>query len=158
LPEECDALFLEEEIGYEIDNLTPNQVLIDIASKFTRAGGQVVLVSDMYLDGDSIEKIVNGVICKRIWKKIYSSSDLIVSKRSGKIFKKVEKDLDVESTGFVHLGDSFTGDVMKPRQAGWSAIHFPVSEYELVDRRANLDEFIVMMANKGFDVSGWAKI
>ena len=158
LPEEARGLFLKEELEYEVDNLSPNPVLVSLAKEFARQGGRVVLVSDMYLDGNSIEYVVDHVLGERFHEKLFSSSDLVVSKRSGKIFKRVESDLGESPDKFIHFGDSLIGDVRRAREAGWAAQYFPVSAKEMERREKNLDDFVKAMSAKGFDVSPWAKI
>jgi len=158
LGREANDIFLEVEIDYEVDNLVENPVLSRIAERFKRNGGRVVLVSDMYLDAESISRIVGKVVSASVYDRIFSSADEVVSKRSGKIFPVVEHYFGAEGNDFMHIGDSWIGDVQQPRKAGWKAMFFPVSEKELLERRKNLSDFVSRMHEQGIEVDSWAKL
>ena len=83
---------------------------------------------------------------------------MVLSKRSGLIFREVEALLDSASTDFLHIGDALLGDVVKPREAGWESLHFPVSVNEARTRAEDLEIFVEEMKNVGLDVSDWAKV
>ncbi len=149
---------LDQEIAYEIDNLTPNTVLIDLAEEFRASGGTVILLSDMYLGAKIIGDILSGLGCDDFYDHLVSSADRIISKRSGRLFKEMEKELGVKSRQCLHMGDSFEGDVSQPLNAGWLAVHFPVSSAELRARQAALDVHLAAMAAQSIDMRKLAKI
>ncbi len=158
LPEEMDAQLLELEVEYEAANLAANPLLQRIAKKFRDEGGRVILVSDMYLGAEIIERIVSKVVSQPAYDHLYSSADHVISKRSGKIFPMVEEELGVEGSSILHMGDSWLGDVRKPRSAGWKAFYFPISESEKRRRLRALEEFIHSMDVKGIETRPWAKV
>lgn len=158
LPQQLKNDFLDREITYEIDNLTCNTILKNIAERFQRQGGQVILISDMYLGRDVLEPILDKLIPDLKFDRIYSSADTLVNKRSKTVFKHIETGLDKDSAYFFHIGDNWLSDVVCPRESGWQALHFPVSEDELFARNNDLKSFCDLMEQKGLDVSHWAKI
>jgi FMN phosphatase YigB (HAD superfamily) len=160
LKRDTEEVFLAAELDYETANLTVNPILAAVASAFRARGGKVVLVSDMYLGAKEINLILtrlsNGV--NNWYDKIYSSADHILSKRSGKIFPFIEKDLGHPAKEFLHIGDAWEGDVVRPRDAGWSAIHFPVSTAETAERERALRTFVDDLKKRGHDLTQWAKL
>ena len=155
---ECRQIMYKEEVLYESKNLFRNILLDRVAEKFREKGGRVVFISDMYLPADAISEIAYNVAGKKMYDRLYSSADEVVSKRCGKIFKKIERDMGVEGKRFLHIGDSLRGDVVCPREAGWNSMLFPVSRLEMMERARRLKEFIEEMENRGMEARGWAKI
>jgi FMN phosphatase YigB (HAD superfamily) len=149
--------FLIAELDYETANLVVNPILAAIATAFRARGGKVILISDMYLGAKEIDTILtrlsNGVT--GWYDKIYSSADHIVSKRSGKVFPLIEKDLGIPAKEFLHIGDAWEGDVVRAREAGWSALHFPISEREIAE---NALRVFIDTSNRGHDLTQWAKL
>ncbi len=160
LPPAVDQVFLQAEIDYEAANLTPNQVLIDVAKEFRAQGGVVVLVSDMYLGEAPISLILRRLdIDARVeFDGVFSSCDHIVSKRASKLFTKISSQLRCDPEACLHVGDSVEGDVFQCRAAGWRAVYFPVAREEAIRRTKSLDRFKSEMAEIGLDVSQWAKL
>ena len=160
LPPEADAIFRQCEIEYEASVLHFNKALFKLIPIVRSRGGQIILVSDMYLSSDLIGSIIQKIepAALDMFDAIFSSGDLLVSKRSGRIFGEIERQLETGSASFFHIGDSFLGDVAKPREAGWKAIHYPVSEAEMHERAGDLASFVSEMRALGLAVDHWAKI
>lgn len=150
---------LELEISFECTRLARNPVISRLVSGFRNEGGRVILVSDMYLHGDMIEKICRSVDPEGMGhvEKIISSADTILSKRSGSIFKLLEDKLALDPERTLHIGDSFHSDVMMARKSGWHAIHFPVSRPEIVARHQSVVSTIKHFDSQGIDIRSWAK-
>ena len=160
LQPEADQILLQAEIESETDSLVLNPVLADIARDFRADGGKVVLVSDMYLGKEEIAALVTALDSRDgdIADDVFSSADHVVSKRSGKMFRLIEEQLDEKPDAFVHVGDALEGDVFRVRDAGWAAVHFPISRIEVEKRSADLRAFVLEMKRRGHDVSRWAKV
>jgi FMN phosphatase YigB (HAD superfamily) len=160
VPRSHEQTFRDVELDYETANLTVNPVLAAVASAHRARGGKVILISDMYLGqkeiGTILSRLSNGVT--NWYDKIYSSADHIVSKRAGKIFPLIEKDLDLPAEQFLHIGDAWEGDVVKPREAGWNALHFPISRNEITERERALKAFVDDLKSKGHDFTDWARL
>lgn len=160
IPRTHESTFRDAELDYETANLTVNPVLAAVASAHRARGGKVILVSDMYLGskdiGTILSRLSNGVTTW--YDKIYSSADHIVSKRAGKIFGLIEKDLDLSADHFLHIGDAWEGDVVKPREAGWNALHFPIARNETAERERALKVFVDDLKSRGHDLADWARL
>jgi len=160
LPAEAESALLEAELDVETQSLTLNAILIDIVRDFRAAGGRVVLLSDMYLGKSEILSLVRRLDRSAAEEidEVFSSADHIVSKRSGKIFALVEREFRKSPAEFLHIGDALEGDVFRARQAGWSALHFPIARAESAKRERDLATFIEEMSELGHDVTRWAKV
>jgi FMN phosphatase YigB (HAD superfamily) len=64
----------------------------------------------------------------------------------------------VPPEAFFHIGDALDGDVYKAREAGWRALHFPVSRKESARRDQSLCEFNNEMRRLGHDLTRWSKV
>jgi predicted HAD superfamily hydrolase len=160
LPREHEQTFRDVELDYEAANLTVNPVLAAVAAAHRAGGGKVILVSDMYLGekeiGTVLSRLTNGVA--NWYDKIYSSADHVLSKRAGKIFGLIEKDLGLTGDEFLHIGDAWEGDVTRPREAGWNALHFPISRVETAERERALKTFVEDLKSRGHDLTQWARL
>lgn len=148
------------EVKYEINNLIVNEPFAAVAREVRGQGVKVILLSDMYLPADIIDRIATEKFHQndKLYDRIFSSCDMVVSKRSGKIFKVVEEELREVGAGFLHIGDSLVGDVYRPADEGWLSMHFPISSSEINDRQTCLSNFIREMDDNGINVKDWAKV
>lgn len=67
---------------------------------------KIIIVSDMYLNRPTIEKILNSNGYS--WDKIYLSSQLLMTKDSGSLFRYVN---DNECGTILHIGDNLHSDI-----------------------------------------------
>ena len=151
---------LDLETRFESEKLVRNAALSEAALRFRKAGGKVILVSDMYLPKTMIQEICENVDPEgsAAVDRIFSSADEILSKRSGRIFEFIAEEMGLDSRDFLHVGDSFLGDVEMPRENGWDALHFPISRREAELRQASLQGTVTHFLDRGIDVSDWAKV
>lgn len=156
LPKTTAKIFLREEIRYELSVLVPNNSLIEQARAHAENGGIVLLISDMYLSGDRISTLIEKTAGKLTFvARLISSADVSLNKRSGKVFTWLKKDLNIPSQDFLHIGDNFISDYQRPIEAGWRAMHFPVSQREHMRREKSLEQFTEQMTQHGITVSRW---
>lgn len=151
-------VFIGAEVDYEVENLTVNPVLVALAERFCRQGRKLILVSDTYLPARLIERIIDRLMRYSLHDHLYSSADTIITKHSGKMFPNIATEMGTEPGRFFHLGDSWIGDVVRSREAGWQAHYFPVSDQERDERTRNLAAFIEKMDLKGLEARSWAKL
>ena len=112
---DADALRACEELA-EIDLCFPISSMVDVLN--TCVGKiRVVLVSDMYLHKDTIERILLrcGVTG---YESLYVSSECGCNKESGDLFDIVFAQEDVAPSKFLHIGDAFSSDYQVPRAKG----------------------------------------
>lgn len=92
-----------------------------------KKGKKVFIASDMYLDSDTIERILrkNGI---DYWDHLFLSSVSGKKKETGRMYdllKAHAKDAGIATSGILHIGDSMHSDVEMARRAGLKAFHFP---------------------------------
>lgn len=92
-------------------------------------GKRIIICSDMYLPLKTIEAILhkNGYFS---YNAIYVSSEIKLTKYSGRLFDYICKDLNIPPKRrkcCVHIGDNWVSDVEKPKQRGWNAYQLPKS-------------------------------
>ena len=146
--------FVEAELEYEATRLLPNRLLLDYVRRHRALGGQVVLVSDMYMHADQITRLLSRCgVTEAAYDAIYSSADTKVSKASGGIFALVR---EAGKCGHVlHVGDSLRGDYQRPRDAGWEAMLLPVPRRLLQERRRDHDACLAeLQSDHGLRLEG----
>lgn len=69
-----------------------------------------------------------------VFEHLFISSELGTEKPNKEIFRAVEKKMDLPSSSFLHLGDSYSRDFEGAISAGWSALLFghPIIEKEQI--------------------------
>lgn len=77
---------------------------------------KIIITSDMYLDKKTIVKILNNNDIK--YYKLYLSSDLLKTKRTGNIFEFILDDLKIDSKKLIHIGDNKKSDFYSPKKLG----------------------------------------
>lgn len=104
----------ELEISCEIEACRANPVILQYYRKLINEGFKVVFISDMYLSSKAVERILRScgysVFCK-----VYTSSDTRCTKRSGKLFRYVLRDLSIKPFEMQHIGDNFRSDYLRPK-------------------------------------------
>ena len=78
---------------------------------------RIVITSDMYLSSAEVGKILAK--CGYAgYERLYVSSDVGMTKRSGRLFRRIAEDLDVAREDILHLGDHILSDCLVPRELG----------------------------------------
>ncbi|MCZ6105400.1 HAD-IA family hydrolase [Campylobacter ureolyticus] len=127
-PTEYDKNILEYikkiELNIEKNVLTKNLEVYDIYKKCIKKNKKIIITSDMYLSINFIKEIlkINGIFK---YEKIYLSSDIKKTKRSGNLFKYILKDLDVQPNEILHIGDNKYSDYLAPKKLGFNAYLIP---------------------------------
>ena len=83
-----------------------------------------VFVSDFYMGASEIQSLLNHVGYGEDISKGYSSCDVRLNKRSGKLFPYVLNLENIEAKNVMHIGDNAHSDVQSPRQFGIQTTHF----------------------------------
>lgn len=128
--------FIAAELANEKRRLTVNPFLASYIKRHRDQGGRVILITDMYMHADQVaELLAMFELTANDYDALLSSADTKVSKSSGGIFELAEQELEAEGHEFVHLGDSFRGDVARPLAKGWQALHLPIANADILERR-----------------------
>lgn len=114
----------EEEKRLEIEFCTQRKSVKEIYDLALLLGKKIIIVSDMYLDKDTIHTILsnNGYYN---YEKLYLSSKLRVTKNSGEIFKIVLNELNIKPSKILHLGDTWKNDIENAQALGINTMFIP---------------------------------
>lgn len=127
IPTTQSDAFLEEEIAYEVSQLTANRMLAEILKEASLQGVSIIYASDMYLPAAIIDRLLAAAGVDVPFTAGYSSADISLSKRSGELFDWIIERQRVRPDRCLHLGDHPQGDAARPRERGWQSIHTPRS-------------------------------
>jgi predicted HAD superfamily hydrolase len=122
--EEIKRLEIECESKNSYLNTELTEFLFSVVDKFKK---KVILVSDMYLHKEHMKKILeeNGLNLKYV-HKIYISSESGYTKRSGRLFDYIIKELACGADKILHIGDSRKSDYLAAKERGMKAYFYPL--------------------------------
>lgn len=133
-----DMKKLEKQLEIEFSGIRKTgKELYDLA---INCGKRVILVTDMYLDCNTIKTILkkNGI---EGYEKIYISSEERKLKYNGALFKTVLSDLHLSANSLLHIGDTWTADIEGSKKAGIKNIFLPkakdVFENKIQNKQTN---------------------
>ena len=112
--------FKEIEIELEERILTTHKENKEIYDYALSLGKKIIIVSDMYLPKNVIEKILTKNNYTNYYK-LYLSSDLMLTKASSNLYKYIIDDLKVKPSTIMHLGDNYHSDFENARLYGIDA-------------------------------------
>lgn len=108
------------EIHTEIESALPNRYMVKIFNICKAAGKKIFIISDMYLPGYVIAKMLNHIGIKG-YDKLYVSNEYRKTKsENGELFSIVLKENGLQASDVLHIGDSKRADVDMPRKRGLS--------------------------------------
>ena len=88
-------------------------------------GDQILFVSDMYLPGVFIKKLLVKNDFLKDGDKVYVSCEIGASKSSGKMYLHIQEELKCKFNQIKHFGDNFFSDIQAAKDAGCHAEHIP---------------------------------
>jgi len=111
------------EIEIESSLCYANPFMLQIWNRLRAAGKKIIIVSDMYLPGETIAHILEkaGYIGA---ERIYVSNEYHKSKADGTLFKKVREDLYSVNLSIVHVGDNPHSDRDMAGECGFDVIPY----------------------------------
>jgi FMN phosphatase YigB (HAD superfamily) len=118
----CLGQMQEAEVAVERQSLRANSELVKWLLALRAEGKQVIAISDMYLPTKVIDELIVEKIGRTPIQRTYVSSDLGLTKRSGKLFARVAALEGVPLARIFHFGDHPLSDVDMPRAAGMQAM------------------------------------
>lgn len=121
IPDEWKRKLQELEKQIEIEICTPNLKMKSIYEKALKAGKKVIITSDMYLDQETVRKILFKCGYDE-FEKLYLSSTLGVCKAKGSIFEVIKRDYFALQEQILHIGDHIKNDYLMPKGKGIDAI------------------------------------
>ena len=117
---------LNLELEAEAELLYPNPSVLSLVDSCHERGIPVVLVSDMYLDGGRIRRLMAGCgIDADAFAAIMVSVDEGAYKSTGEMFRKILSSFPrLDPSEILHIGDNRSSDYEVPRSLGLQAIHY----------------------------------
>lgn len=105
------------EVDTEITICVPNTEMMDFYNNLLGENKNILIISDMYLPKDVIQKIIDrcGITG---YKKFYVSSNRNATKRSGRLFDIACKENGIKEAQLFHIGDHPLADYLVPRRKG----------------------------------------
>jgi len=122
VPKDWDRAALQQiELRLERELSRPNPFILDAYRHALELGKPVVFVSDMYLPRDFIVELLRDAGYP--YGTVFVSSDIGLTKASGKLFDHVRKEARLDSRA-LHVGDNWIADVRSAGQAGLRTYHY----------------------------------
>lgn len=161
----------EEEIRLECCLCTQRRSGKWLWEQAQAAGKKVIVVSDMILPADVLDRILteNGYENR---EKLYVSSEIGKRKMTGSLFEYISAESGLDPSAFFHIGDNLASDCRKAEQAGWHSAWLPntihafdsrgcahqvekicrdLTDWEAAKRSVGISIFRKMAANYYFD-------
>lgn len=110
------------EIEEELHVCEPNALIVEVFNYCKEIKKKTVIVSDMYLPYEVIEKMLTRCGIEGYWK-LYLSSQLGFQKKDGSLYDYVIKDLGISPKKIVHFGDRKKTDNLIPRKKGMNSVY-----------------------------------
>ncbi|WP_033168327.1 HAD-IA family hydrolase [Clostridium sp. KNHs205] len=85
---------------------------------------KIIFISDMYLDIETIKKILdkNGY---KDYYRLFLSSDKKLTKHSGDLYKEVLRELKTKGNKIIHIGDTWHSDIDMAKASGINTVFMP---------------------------------
>lgn len=101
------------------------------------ANAKLVFVSDFYMSAQTLKSLLKHVKLDQVIHDGYSSCDVLLNKRSGRIFPYVLEREQQEAKYTLHIGDNENSDVRSPKKFGINTLHYmPTEQHSLRERLA----------------------
>lgn len=122
----CQRL-MEFEKQLEVRFSMPRKAMHKVYDAARAAGKKIIFVTDMYLDRETILKILkkNGY---DVFHELYISAEERSLKGSGKLYDIVLKRTGIVPERIFHIGDNWVSDCVRAGEKGIVAAHFPKAQ------------------------------
>ncbi len=121
--EDCADTMRAAECEAEIRFCEPRCPGIELLKMALALGRRVVLISDMYLPGSVIRRMLKK--CGVPEAPLYLSNERNALKWNGGLYRVALADLAVPPQQVLHIGDNWRNDVVVPADLGMRAMHHP---------------------------------
>jgi len=112
------------EIEVEKESLFLNLEIYDLYQYAKDLNKTIIVISDMYLDKETLSQILHKNHLDAI-EKIYVSSEYRLTKKEGALYERVLQDLNIKNPNNVlHIGDNTLSDVIMAKEKGINSIHY----------------------------------
>lgn len=107
---------LKTEIDFEKKVIYVNKDIIPILEEYKDE--KKYCISDFYMGKESLKEILESVDLYKYFENIFSSSDILLNKISGRLYEYIHNELDVKSDEHIHVGDNPYCDIEKAKELG----------------------------------------
>lgn len=114
------------EIERELACCRPNPYMYQVYEYLIAQGKEVIAVSDMYLPGDVVQKILWQCGFEKI-QSCFVSSEYGSTKSTGRLYQIIRRELEQEkgkSFRLIHIGDNVASDWKNAEKSGWKAVKY----------------------------------
>lgn len=119
----CTSLENEEK-NIEVDFAAKREAGYELYDLACHVGKKIYITSDMYLEKDTIERILEKTGYARHEELLLSSSERLL-KSSGHLFDVLIKKSKCEAEEIMHIGDNWNVDYLTPKEKGIQAYFIP---------------------------------
>jgi len=134
------------EISREIQATRVDTAALEILSNTTNT--RKIVISDFYMPSSDLSRILKHHNLLHYFDFVYSSCDHKLNKKSGRLFRYIQKKHDLEFNNWIHIGDNLHADVEMANKSGLQGYHHFIKAEEV--RR---DAFRQSFINRPFELS-----
>lgn len=109
------------EMKYEYALCQMNPAMKPVYDYCVSSGKKIIITTDIYLPESLIRNILDKLGVH--FDALFVSSSYGLSKVKGSLFKKVLKELSIQPSELLHIGDNMHSDYRVPKRLGIAAIH-----------------------------------
>ena len=99
---------------------------------------KLVCISDFYADSIFIDTLLKKIKFPLTFDYKYISCECKLNKRSGRLFDYVNKDMGIDFSKQIHIGDNWNSDYIIPKSKGINALHYLHQEDSLKRKKTTL--------------------
>jgi len=114
----------EKELSLEYNVTSPRPLLKNIYEYAVHKNKKIIIISDMYFSKKYLSKILKKCGYTK-FMNLYVSSAYHKTKKSGSLYSKVIKKLNINSNKILHIGDNYKSDILQARKLGLNAFYVP---------------------------------
>lgn len=108
------------EIQAEVDNCVPNVAMIKFLKHCQSLNKKIVITTDMYLPRSFFEQLLKKLNIEV--ERIIISSEEGETKRTGKLYPILLKNLNIRADQVLHIGDNINNDIIQAKKNGINAV------------------------------------
>lgn len=127
------------EIETELRVQSVDEVWLDFVKKAREKEIRIICISDFYLSSENISEIFKSHDILKYIDKVYTSSDFLLTKRSGRLYKNILESEHIESEKILMVGDNKHSDYNKALEAKMNAYHINRIEQHNFYKQHDLD-------------------
>ena len=117
-----DILYLEEQYMKNVTYLNPEVIRFLDLLKYNNK--KIIAISDMYLPKKTMENLLKYHGIYDYFTDIFISSENLLTKHSGEIYKNLIVNKKIEAFKTLHIGDNYSSDVLNAVPNNLKALHY----------------------------------